>query len=64
MITSHIIRQRRARLLREIAHFAAAIAATPDPTDCRVRAAHNRAARCLAARARRLAELGWPKSDA
>lgn len=56
----HNIRQRRARLRREIAHYAAALAANPDPQQAAQRTAHTRAARCLADRAKRLAETGWP----
>lgn len=58
--TAHNLRQRRARLVREIAHYAAALAANPEPTQAAQRTAHTRAARCLAARAKLLAELDWP----
>lgn len=59
MTTAHNLRQKRARLLREIAHHAAALAANQDPDNQYRRTAHTRAARCLAERAKRLAELGW-----
>lgn len=58
--TAYNLRQKRGRLLREIAHHAAALAANPDPAQPAKRNAHTRSARCLAARAKRLAELGWP----
>lgn len=60
MTTAHNLRQRRARLLREIAHHAAALAGNPGPKQPAKRTAHTRAARCLAERAKRLAELDWP----
>lgn len=58
-MTSHNLNQRRARLLREISHFAERVAATADPTTPRERAAHTTAARCLAERAKQLAALPW-----
>lgn len=60
MTTTHNLRQRRARLVREIAHYAAAIANNPEPEQAAQRTAHTRAARCLAARAKKLAETDWP----
>jgi hypothetical protein len=61
MATAHNLRQRRARVLREIAHYAAALAANTDPATPHQRTAHTRAARCLAARAKLLAETQWPE---
>lgn len=58
--SAHNLRQKRARLLREIAHYAAAIAANTEPANQYQRTAHTRAARCLASRAKQLAELDWP----
>lgn len=60
MASAHNLRQQRARLLREVAHYAAALAGNPEPADQHRRTAHTRAARCLAARAKQLAEIDWP----
>lgn len=61
-MTAHNLTQRRARLLREIAYFAERVAATSAPATPRQRAANTKAARCLAERAKRLAELPWEAS--
>lgn len=60
-MTAHNLRQRRARLVREIAHHAADLAANPEPTRAAQLTAHTRAARCLAVRAKLLAEIDWPQ---
>lgn len=61
MTTDYNLRQKRARLLREIAHYAASLAVNPEPVQPAKRNAHTRAARCLQARSKMLASLGWPK---
>lgn len=58
-MTPHNLTQHRARLLREIAHFAERVSATAAAETPAQRTAHTRALRCLTDRARRLAELPW-----